>query len=120
MNTSNLTIEQLEELMPIGTPVRYYPFANSTEYFQTTTRSLPWDLDGVFVVQIKGRTGFILVSHIFTINEHNWKHAPDGSDAFWKCFNCNKLDFNAIPDMSPTCMGNIRSKIEAEIEVNKQ
>ena len=52
------------------------------------------------------------------MNTHNWKHAPKDSDAFWKCQECGKLDFNAIPDTDPTCGGSISERIKDEIARN--
>jgi len=46
---------------------------------------------------------------------HNWKHAPRNAGAFWKCQDCGKLDFAAIPDTSPSCSGNISERIAKEI-----
>lgn len=52
--------------------------------------------------------------------QHTWRHAPAGTDAFWKCSDCNKLDFNAIPDVDETCSGNISQKIDEEITIAAQ
>ena len=59
-----MELNTLIEKMPIGTPVRYIS-KNGDHDIDTVTRSLPWRSEaGHVVVMIKGKSGYVAVSHI--------------------------------------------------------
>ncbi|MBK6942054.1 MAG: hypothetical protein IPH13_17890 [Planctomycetes bacterium] len=54
--------------IPVGTPVRYYPVADRSEFIETKTRSDAWALgDGSVVVKIEGRAGGVHIDHVFRL-----------------------------------------------------
>jgi hypothetical protein len=51
--------------VPVGTPVRYYPIAGDSDFRETKTRSVAWDLgSGETVVKIEGQAGGVSVAHL--------------------------------------------------------
>lgn len=59
-----LTVEQFNRLIPIGTPVRYYPMAGESEYRDSKTRSVAWTVGDHTSVQIEGMAGSVCVAHL--------------------------------------------------------
>lgn len=68
---NEIIMQEWIDKMPIGTPVRYYPYIKEQDNFiQTVTRSLPWELEsGAIVVMIKGKAGCVSVRNIQIIPE---------------------------------------------------
>lgn len=56
--------------MPIGTRCRYYPIlpCGEDEFMETEIASEPWLLGhGAAVVKVEGKTGGVLIRHVFPI-----------------------------------------------------
>jgi hypothetical protein len=61
----NIGAEEFNSKFPIGTTVFYRPILDELGGFETVTRSIAWRLGhGASVVQIKGRTGSVLLEAI--------------------------------------------------------
>lgn len=57
--------EQFSAKFPIGTEVKYFPFANERNYERVRIRSEAWRLGhGQVVVKITGRAGGVCIEHI--------------------------------------------------------
>ena len=57
--------EEWNEKYPVGTEVTYQSVIGVTEHRRTITRSEAWELGhGEVVVQIKGRTGCVAITHL--------------------------------------------------------
>lgn len=66
ISPSTLPAAHWNELVPVGTPVRYFPIFGDWELFEdTVTRSSAWVLgDHTDVVQIDGRAGGVSLRHL--------------------------------------------------------
>lgn len=63
-----MTAEQWNEQVPVGTPVHYYPVAGAPPR-PTRTRSEAWMLDsGHVLVAIEGQAGGVSIEHLVVVN----------------------------------------------------
>lgn len=58
-------VEQFNELVPVGSPVLYWPGVRSGEGRKSVTRSAAWILGGQTpVVMVEGYSGGIALTHV--------------------------------------------------------
>lgn len=62
------TADLLNELYPVGTPVRYWSVMGDESYVDSKTRSIAWELGyGRAVVSIEGKSGGVAIDHLLPL-----------------------------------------------------
>ncbi len=51
-------------ILPVGTRVRYYSVLGQPEFFESKTRSAVWSISGRLLVMIEGKAGGVDVHHL--------------------------------------------------------
>lgn len=82
-----LTAKQFNQLIKIGTKVRFYPVAGRQGFKETRTRSEAWELGhGEAVVKVDGIAGGVAVSHLELMQDQGKGEQAPGNRKGWRRF----------------------------------
>lgn len=69
MKRGNMSAEQFNAQVPVGTRVKYHPIIDEKDFEYTTTRSEAWEMCGQVIVKVEGRAGGVSIEAIEVIEE---------------------------------------------------
>ena len=64
MARGQMTAEQFNAQVPVGTRVKYFPIIGGKEFICTNTRSEAWEMCGAAIVKVEGKAGGVDIEAI--------------------------------------------------------